>query len=224
MMNEAFTSKIVPALIGFMVGAGLGYLVADYYVEKIIDEAYEEVDNGPWGDETGITVLEEGDSENKDGKLAGKSVDYRRFVKTEDKEELSKLTEPYIMKVTDKTPMIITEENWNSKHPTYEKIQLFYYAGDRVYADINDEEVNVASDHLGSDAHEHFGELSNDPDILYIRNHAEMTDYEITKLDGSYAELVLHLSKEEANPKPPKTARRKKKKNEAPEDESDGGE
>lgn len=88
-------------------------------------------------------------------------------------------------------PYIITEEQYNNELLYYDKVHLYYYEQDDALTDENEEIITNGYEIIGDDTLLHFGELSEDPDIVYARNESLSRDYEIIRLDKSYQETVL---------------------------------
>lgn len=92
-------------------------------------------------------------------------------------------------------PHIITDEEFlMSEDLRYEQYTLTYYAGDDVLVNQEDKPVEgkqrlitVGEDNLK------FGEKSNDPRIVYIRNPQLTMDLEVILNDGKYSVEVLGL-------------------------------
>ena len=83
-------------------------------------------------------------------------------------------------------PYVITEEEFNNDHPEYEKISLEYYEDDGVIAEDSEAIVDIDGS-IGYDAIAEFADNDN-LNELYIRNNALATDFEITRVYGSYNE------------------------------------
>ena len=67
----------------------------------------------------------------------------------------------------------------------YEQERLYYYAADETLTDKDDQVVDADETNVGEDAIDIF--IYTDADACYIRNSETKTDYEIIKVDGSYA-------------------------------------
>lgn len=91
-------------------------------------------------------------------------------------------------------PMTISREQFENEH-YYEKCYINYYPDDDTFAE---------DDHVIEDPNYTFGFTSgremfapertavrDDPDICYIRNLACSTDFEITRMSGSYKDMVI---------------------------------
>lgn len=84
---------------------------------------------------------------------------------------------------------IISLEEFSIGNPRQDKISLEYYALDEVLTE-DGEVIDDIEDCVGRDNLEQFGYLSEDPDMLFIRNENTGIDYEIVRLDKSYADAM----------------------------------
>ena len=88
-------------------------------------------------------------------------------------------------------PHIINGEQFITEQ-YMEKSYVNWYEADNVF----EEDLEVIEDPYATfgvtDGHELFknAELREDPDICYVRNERVTTDFEITRVHGSYAEMV----------------------------------
>lgn len=73
----------------------------------------------------------------------------------------------------------------------FSKITITYYEGDDTLADDRDGILPDIDSVIGRDAVHNFGADSDNKDIVYIRNEALTTDFEVVREEGSYAQLVL---------------------------------
>ena len=111
-------------------------------------------------------------------------MDYTRFKK--EKGDLEELANRY--KSEDPSPYTIVS---SEMHNDGEMETLYFYNDDSVWADENDGIIEDAVSLVGPNAHLHFGEQSGDPDIVFIRNANDNTNYECIRLHKSYAVEVL---------------------------------
>ena len=91
-----------------------------------------------------------------------------------------------------RTPFIITIEEFTDDCVDYEKLSLYYYDEDDTLIDDRDDIIPNIYELIG-DALTRFGEGSNDPDIVYVRNEAMACDYEIGRYYKRYQEEFLGL-------------------------------
>lgn len=89
-------------------------------------------------------------------------------------------------------PYVITREEFDNDHPEYEKITLEYYEDDNVVAEDSESIVDIDNT-IGYDALTEFIDNEN-LEELYIRNNSLSTDFEITRVYGSYNETFHYDS------------------------------
>lgn len=96
--------------------------------------------------------------------------------------------------------VISQEEYYNSeKDGVYEFSSLTYYEADDTLVDEQDKMIDSISDLIG-DGLEHFGDQSNDKDMVYIRNDMYGSMYEVFRNHGYYQEIVLGLTVDDPKP------------------------
>lgn len=88
-------------------------------------------------------------------------------------------------------PYVIALAEFATEEQQYDKQTVTYYAQDDVLVDdaerpIDDVDGTVGTVNLGF-----FGQASEDADIVYVRNDKRDIDFEIIRVDKSYAEFVL---------------------------------
>jgi hypothetical protein len=88
-------------------------------------------------------------------------------------------------------PFVISDEEFNVEFPEYDKLSFEYYEKEDILLDENKDIFPEVDKFVGDQNLIRFGFLSNDPRIVYIRNHDMETDYEISLREGSYTEEVL---------------------------------
>ena len=67
----------------------------------------------------------------------------------------------------------------------YDQKQLFYYAADETLCDEDDEVIDPDESNVGENALDVF--IYTDVDHCYVRNNETKTDYDIVRVDGSFA-------------------------------------
>lgn len=124
----------------------------------------------------------------KDG---GEKVDYSA------KGEQLKAEEEYPGEI-EKMPdiQIITEDDYVNSFQSYAKHSLIYYTDDDVLFSEDTESVVPYINETVGDACNRFGEKSDDPDMVFVRNHRLGEDYDIVKKESSYSEEVLGIDDE----------------------------
>jgi hypothetical protein len=98
-------------------------------------------------------------------------------------------------------PYIISVEEYNEGCKQYDKLTISYYEEDDTLADEGEEIIENPEEIVGEDTLERFGEDSDDPDIVYVRNEKLQIDYEIILMHKSYSETVLGMSLTDVNVK-----------------------
>jgi hypothetical protein len=206
--------KITIYVSGFSLGSGLGYLLSEYILNKISDEEArirdEVIEKDIIKHYTGL-VADQNDEpvaisekELKSFKSNVKTVtDYAAISKdSQIKESIDKVASKYLgetafTKVDQPIPdepylISLLEFSSTTSQSTNLKRSLEYYAGDNVLTDETGIVVESVS-LIGPNALLNFGKLSDDPDVVYVRNNRLAIDYEIIRRNNKYNELVLGL-------------------------------
>jgi hypothetical protein len=94
-------------------------------------------------------------------------------------------------------PYVVSQEEFmeGGEEGEIRQVSYTYYAGDDVMVDEEEEIVDDWDKTVGRENLK-FGHLSEDPRIVYIRNEWLETDFEVTKHDGTYTEVVAGLNPE----------------------------
>jgi hypothetical protein len=79
----------------------------------------------------------------------------------------------------------------NEMFAHHDKVTLTYYEGDDTLGDEGDGFIPKYEDIIGVQATTMFGKISNDPNIVHVRNAKLLTDFEILLNKGTYMEEVL---------------------------------
>lgn len=93
---------------------------------------------------------------------------------------------------------VISVEDYMANEKEFPQLTITYYAGDDTLANDDDEIMDGATrmlwvgEHLNS-----FGAMSNDPNIVYIRNLPLKFDLEVIRSDGKYSVEVAGLGGDE---------------------------
>lgn len=85
-------------------------------------------------------------------------------------------------------PRTISNSEMLNQKQWYSKVTLTYYAGDDVLADDQDEPIEDPKDIIGEHFKEFFGMNDDEPDIIYVRNDNQESDYEVAKVETSYGD------------------------------------
>lgn len=83
-------------------------------------------------------------------------------------------------------PSIISMSEFANAGDEYECLTLNYYDDD-VVTDENDEPISKPEQILGEEALVSFGELSDDEDVVYVRNEKKKAMYEVVRTNKEYA-------------------------------------
>jgi hypothetical protein len=94
-------------------------------------------------------------------------------------------------------PYVITTEEFSEGNDHYDKLTIYYYADDDTLVDDNEEIITDVIGTVGDQGLYSFGNGSDDPDVVYIRNEKRETDYEVICLNKSYSETVLGILPDE---------------------------
>lgn len=105
-------------------------------------------------------------------------------------------------RIADDIPYIITQEEFSNEMLFYDKSTITYYSVDDVLVDENEEMISDVDSTVGDTALTSFGEGSNDPDIVYVRNEKISTDFEVIRVFKSYSKDILGIDDSDIiNPK-----------------------
>jgi hypothetical protein len=182
--NIFMNNKFPYLLAGGVAGGILGYLIADYLAYKIDEAEFE-------------TTFEEDEEElvggmdkelydfRDDGTIG---TDYAKRVTTEEKETLEVLTRPY---QDEKAPYIISAEEWGDTISAFDHKTILFYDMDCIYCDDQEVPIDDPENMFVPNAHLHFGENSDDPDVVYISNPGRSEMYEILRMRANYKIDVL---------------------------------
>jgi hypothetical protein len=203
--NNGPGAFIVGALLGAALGFGAGYLVGRMLANREIEaqvtsevqavkahyraraNASRKGDNPLERIATmGTDEGEAEDDDENDPLLAGLGDDPDGILDEEDGfEEIH--PEPGT-----REPHIISKDSFfEDERELQQKVSVTYYDGDDTLVDERDVPMRELAPTVGEDFWQHFGELSEDSEILYIRNRRLQIDFEITRDERSYAEVVL---------------------------------
>lgn len=201
-------NKILLAAGGGVAGGILGYLIADYiaymlderafYAEIEEEEIMTELEQKVGGMDKELYDFEEGDNDKTDyTKKTKKLIDQ--------KPKLEELVRPY---QEEKEPYVMTAEEWEETMSGYERHTILYYEMDGVYCNDQEEIIDDPTNMFVPNAFLHFGEGSEDPDVVYIANPHRSEMYEILRMKASYQVDVLGESPPEETPKKGRTRKR----------------
>ena len=87
-------------------------------------------------------------------------------------------------------PYIITVDEFMEAIPNYDKLSFTYFEGDDILADEREKPITEINATVGEDHLTMFGRFSKDKNIVYVRNERIETDFEITRDEQSFGEVV----------------------------------
>lgn len=115
----------------------------------------------------------------------------RKPTKSEATRRGSKVTNTYEAEyVPRENPYIVTDEEFMNDDTTRAKISLEYFAVDDVLLDEDEQIIDNVEELVGADNLGRFGFRSNDVNVVYIRNDRLEMDFEVTRREGSYKEMM----------------------------------
>lgn len=87
-------------------------------------------------------------------------------------------------------PYVLSQMEFEEGEFDYSQNTLTYYEVDQVLTDDRDQPIHHMQKIVGTE-HLNFGERSNDPNVVYIRNNELEVDFEVCRSPGSFTEEVL---------------------------------
>lgn len=172
-------------LAGGVAGGILGYLIADYIAYQMDEAKYE-----PFTEDEKEELVGGMDKELYEfGEDDNKKTNYGGVVVMEEKATLEDLARPY---QSESAPYILSAEEWEDPpNQAFERQTILYYEMDSVYCTEGGELIDDPENLFVPNAHLHFGEQSDDPDVVYVNNPGRSEVYEIFRMRSSYQVDVL---------------------------------
>lgn len=187
----------------FAVGVCIGAFSTHYYlkkqVENMIQEEIESIreyqkkrkEKGRWKNTGEVDEIPLTTEPEREKVLVHFPSNIQKVVKhyggsnNPDLEELSaKANEP-----NKKEPYCISVEQYSDEMDHFDKLTIYFYQKDNTLIDEN-EEIIVDVESVIGETLKDFGNLSDDPDVVYVRNEKIAIDYEVIRLYKSYAETT----------------------------------
>lgn len=215
------TKTAIGALLGAGIGWFVGSVIVEYIHMKeeefYRDAEYDESEEMPEGDEADKMEKDQRPVEmsKKSKKVKAKTVDYTKlYVVDEGKEDLKKLVQKYNHGIIseDETVgategeawvdedaetaepeepiQIISLADYANSDTGYEQHELNYFSDD-VVTDENLVPIANPEQLIGEEALVSFGVLSENEDVVYIRNETIKAEYEITRLYREFAQRAV---------------------------------
>jgi hypothetical protein len=183
-------NKLPYLLVGGVTGGILGYLIADFIAYKMDEAGYAAAyERYPEREDESAELVGGMDKKLYDfDKEDSAKTDYAKRVLTEDKAALDELVRPY---QDEQAPFIMSAEEWEDTVSAFERKTILYYEMDHIYCTDQEVPVDDPDNMFVPNAHLHFGQENDDPDIVYISNPSRSEMYEILRMRASYEIDVL---------------------------------
>lgn len=235
-MNKQVIGYAATAAVSLVTGAGTMYLIANARLkakyEAIADEAIAETREHYRllrKDGQTLTIAgREDDEQLEDAREVGRQIlSQLGYAPTEELPDGLEDTEPETHNVFDNpeetpldlesrsedAPYIISIEEFMTEHDEdsdvpHEKITLVYF--DKDDAIMDESEALVMDRNVFGEEHlSLFGQHSNNPDIVYVRNESNYTDFEIVRRHESFAKVVMGYDGDDEDESTKKNGKRK---------------
>lgn len=184
----------------FSIGAALGAFATWQYLkpkyERMVQDEVnefkkdwseregEKTEDPDEDDESRIMDIEE--LEQKRNELREMAKQYDDIL---DENKYTKVLEKGGSNMKDDEPYVISPLKFAEEDEDYDVVSLTYHA-DGFLVDDMGVLIDDVESIVGTEFPEHFGEYTEDPDTVYVRNERLMTDYEIQRDLDNYAESV----------------------------------
>lgn len=117
-------------------------------------------------------------------------------IKTSDvkvnKKEKELFVRPVFQQDENRGPIhVISLQEHEENEPSYQQVTLTWYAGDETLTDEREDIIEDYTNVIGEHALGRFGDLSEDENVVHVRNNVLMVDYEIIRSKGTYQQEVL---------------------------------
>lgn len=184
----------------FSIGAALGAFATWQYLkpkyERMVQDEVnefkkdwseregEKTEDPDEDDESRIMDIEE--LEQKRNELREMTKQYSDIL---DENKYTKVLEKGGSNMKDDEPYVISPLKFAEEDEDYDVVSLTYHA-DGFLVDDMGVLIDDVESIVGTEFPEHFGEYTEDPDTVYVRNERLMTDYEIQRDLDNYAESV----------------------------------
>lgn len=158
------------------------------FEQRLIDEAKQEVD----GVKQKLGVFEEEDEPDEEEEVITMNI----FSENESSASSAGGRDT-------NRPFILSAREFEDGELDYSQNTLTYYEGDDVLTDERDQPIHHLQKIVGSENLK-FGEMSDDPNIVYIRNNELEVDFEVCRSKGTFTEEVLGFTEPSNKPRPRK--------------------
>lgn len=207
-MTEQTKQKLKYWLMGLFTGGAAAAPLTAFFCKRIYDKKIEEAETNGMNAMAAYAISQQQtetktpeEPENEEDNYA-EPTEYDVRIDDDDPEdqaarERTEAHERYLDMIdkyngnTDIRPHIISDEEFSNEQ-YMEKSFINWYEEDNVF----EEDLSTIDDPYATfgvtDGHELFknAEMRPDPDICYVRNEKITTDFEISRIRGSYAKMV----------------------------------
>lgn len=186
----------------FSIGAALGALVTWQYLkpkyERMVQDEVSEFkrdwaerdgkkeENSEETDDDESRIMDITELEEKRAQIREIAKQYNNIL---EENKYTEVLEKGGSNMKDDEPYVISPLKFAEEDEDYEVVSLTYHT-DGILVDDMGELIEDAESIVGTEFPEHFGEYTEDPDTVYVRNERLMTDYEIQRDLDSYAASV----------------------------------
>lgn len=200
-MTDQAKQKLKYWIIGLFSGGAVAAPITAYICKNVYEKRIDEAETRGMNEMAAYAVQQQQQvvqsQEETDINNYDLSFDGDDDVETEEAQKRTLEHERYLDMIdkyngnTDIQPHIISAEEYINEQ-YMEKSNVNWYEQDNVF----EEDLNVIEDPFSTfgvtDGHELFrnADLRPDPDICYVRNERITTDFEISRIHGSYADIV----------------------------------
>lgn len=221
-MNEVQIRVVSAFIAGGLVGGGVVYAVTKNKYRKLAEEEIAsvkaeykrrenvsvKVDTAQFKDSIKVSKnnIDEIINSSYEAKLANLGYADKADLETEglptnfdlNEDDEDVVDDPAEWERDFEKPYVINISEFHTEHlddPKWEKVSLTYYDGpkDDVLASEDGQSITDVEGIIGLANMAHFGVGSDDENILYVRNENIETDFEITRVQGSYTQLALGI-------------------------------
>ena len=169
----------------FLIGLGIGIIGTKIVMEKAFEDKLEELDREWDANVDSIRKADDGvetESPAEGRRLSLVKDRYKRMAKNYSTDR----SNPVIDK-DELEPYLINVQQFSEEQNDYQKLTVYYYAGDNILLSDDDEVLSDDEHSIGNNVSSLFDE---DEHVVYIRNEMTETDYEVIYLNESHSEPV----------------------------------
>ena len=176
-------------LLGTALGSGVGVGVTYIYLKDKFEERLNEEVNGLKAHyverDREMARLNEEKKKELEEKIYSSDeknefVDYTKMYTT----TTPAIVDEVVDDISAAAEIISDEDFDNPEFDNYKKISVDYFEDGAIFESLSGEEIDGFEMIAGDEWKGSFGEYT--PNVVYVRNHENMTDYEIIEHEGSH--------------------------------------